>query len=192
MSYETIQFQITGVSPLIMHNGQLADPLNTFSKQIKKISGKRAKTDADHEEIARLEFLGSLYLHNGEPCIPGHVIEGGLSGRGGAARKVKRGKEAAQGIICVGPFSLEYEGARDPKGLWENKDFVLRVAVRLKGSKIMRTRPIFREWAAKIEVEYNPQIVNCQDVIDWMTVLGATIGIMDWRPKFGRFEIEVL
>ena len=192
MAYETIAFQITGVVPLLMHNGQLADPLNKFSKEIKRISGKRAKTDADFEEMARLEFLGGLYLYDGAPCIPGEVIEGGLCGRGGAARKVKRGKEAVQGLLCVGPFPLDYDGPKDAKALWEDGGFALRNSARVKGSRVMRTRPLFGEWGATIEVQYNAQIINRQDVIDWMKVLGAEIGIMDWRPKFGRFEVEVL
>jgi len=43
-----------------MHNGQLADPMNRFTKAIKEITGKRKKSDSDHMEISHLEFLGSL------------------------------------------------------------------------------------------------------------------------------------
>ena len=192
MAYETMRFRITGVSPLLMHNGQLADSLNKFSKAMSKVSAKRSKTDADFEEMARLEFLGSLYLYNGEPCIPGEVIEGGIFGRGGAARKVKKGKLASQGVFCLGPFPLEYEGPRDPKELWEGGEFALRVGASIKGNRIMRTRPKFDKWAATIEIQYNPQVVDERDIVAWMETLGSEVGIMDWRPRFGRFEVAVL
>lgn len=80
-----------------MHSGRLADPLNPIAKAVKKVSSKRMKTDADFAELARLEFLGGLYLHRGEPCIPGEVLEAALIE---AARKMRRGQQAKAGVIC--------------------------------------------------------------------------------------------
>jgi hypothetical protein len=56
----------------------------------------------------------------------------------------------------------------------------------------MRTRPIFEEWAANVEVMYNPDLVDKAEVIQWMEVAGYEVGLMDWRPKYGRFNSEVL
>ena len=52
MVYQTLRFKFISVAPLLCHNGQLADPLNDLVRQMKKISGKREKTDADLEELA--------------------------------------------------------------------------------------------------------------------------------------------
>ena len=87
--YETLEVHIQGVVPLILHNGQLVNPLNPISKEMKKISSKRAKTESDYEELARLEFMGSLYLNEKkEPVIPGECIEATLIN---AAKKSKKG-----------------------------------------------------------------------------------------------------
>ncbi|CAO3452058.1 hypothetical protein [Azospirillum largimobile] len=51
--YQSLSFQITGVSPLLMHNGRLADPLDPLVKDIKKLSCKRPKTEADLERITK-------------------------------------------------------------------------------------------------------------------------------------------
>jgi len=186
---EKLSFRIRGAAPLLMHNGQLADPANKWSRAIKEISSKRAKTEADYDEMARLEWLGGLYLHKGEPCIPGYVLEGALIGRGGAARKQKMGKEAAAGLYVVQNFPLEYEGPREPTELWANEDFQLRTLVRVGQARIMRTRPIFEGWAATVVVEIDPDLVNREDAIHWMEIAGAQVGLMDWRPKCGRFEV---
>ena len=186
---EKLRFKIRGVAPLLMHNGQLADPNNEWARRVKEISSKRAKTEADYEEMARLEWMGGLYLYKGEPCIPGYVLEGALIGKGGAARKQRMGKEAAAGLYVIQNFSLEYEGARDPVELWKNEEFQLRSLVQIKGSRIMRTRPIFQEWAASVIVEIDPELVNPVDAGHWMEIAGAQVGLMDWRPKCGRFEI---
>lgn len=186
---EHLTFKIRGIAPLVMHNGQLADPSNWYSRAMKEISSKRAKTPADHEELARLEWMGGLYLSQGQPCIPAYVLEGALLGRGGAARKQKQGRQAAAGLYVTDDFALEYEGPRDPKELWAHEDFRLRVLVRVQQSRIMRTRPIFREWAATVVFDVLGDLVDPKDAALWMAIAGRETGIGDWRPKFGRFEI---
>ena len=186
---EKLSFKIRGVAPLVMHNGLLADPANEWTRAIKEISGKRKKTDADYEEMARLEWMGSLYLHKGEPCVPSYVWEGCLIGKGGAARKQRMGKQAAAGLYVTRDFPLEYEGPRSPEELWKLSEFQFRVPVVVKGSRIIRTRPIFEKWATSVEVEVDTDLVNLDDVTLWMDIAGREVGLMDWRPKFGRFEV---
>lgn len=187
-----LSFKITGAAPVIFHNGLLADPLYEFSKRIKKISSLRKKTEADLEEMARLEFLGSLYLVDGEPVIPGDIFEAALAGKGGAARKNKSGQQAAAGLFVPEPSRLEYDGARDPEELWLDSRFRLRVPARVGTATVMRTRPIFEQWSAVTNVHFNPSLVDGQRIVDWMVQAGAEVGIGDWRPRFGRFEAILL
>lgn len=186
--YQRLTCRIVGVSPLIMHNGALANPLNQIAKEMRRVSGKRAKTEADFEELARLEFLGSLYLSGGEPCIPGEVFEAALTE---AAKKMRRGNQAKAGIVCLGNFRLEYEGPRKPDDLWADEQFRLVVGVRIQRAKVMRTRPIFRDWAAEISIDFRPGDLNRSEVEEMVRVAGDVVGIGDWRPKFGRFTAEL-
>jgi hypothetical protein len=62
MGLKQLEISIRGVSPLLMHNGQTADPLNTFSKQLKAVSGKRKKTEEDYAEMSRIEWHAALYV----------------------------------------------------------------------------------------------------------------------------------
>src|SRR5579885_58452 len=93
---EKLKFQLTSECPLILHNGQTCDPMNKFSKEIKKISSKRGKTDADFEQMAKLEWYASLYTDNGRVCIPAEVLEAALVG---GARKSKLGRQAQAGLF---------------------------------------------------------------------------------------------
>ena len=187
MAYDTLRFRITGVSPLVMHCGQLADPTNRFVREIRKISGKRKKTEADFAEISRLEFFGGLYLTQGQPCLPGEQVEACIV-RGAISQK--RGRAAKAGILCLGAFLLEYEGPRDPLALWECEEFRLVAGVKVGNSRVMRTRPIFREWSAPIEVRYNPVLLNADEVKQFLAAAGEQEGIGDWRPRFGRFAVQ--
>jgi hypothetical protein len=187
MAYKTLNFKITGVAPLLMHNGQLADPANEFSKNMRKISSKRDKTEADFEELAHLEWLGSLYLSGGKPCLPGEILEAAFVA---AAKKQKKGKQAQAGIFCPDSYPLVYDGARNPQELWADKQYQYKVGARVQQNRVMRTRPIFRDWSCKIQVQYDDSLLNEEEVKHIVRVTGEIVGVGDWRPKYGRFKVE--
>lgn|SRR3990167_678223 len=189
---ETLKARLTGLVPLILHNARLADPLDPISKAMKTVSSKRKKTDADFEELARLEFEGGLYMVDDEPVIPARLIYGLLAGKGGAARKQKSGPEAKAGIVVSGNFPLKYDGPRDVAGLWRDARFRSRVNAKIGQATVMRTRPIFEEWAVTIAVQYNPELVNRAQLIEWLELGGDQVGLGDWRPQYGRFSVEIL
>lgn len=185
--YQPLSFQITGVSPLLMHNGRLADPLDPLVKDIKKLSSKRPKTEADLERMAKLEFLGSLYLHGGEPCLPGELIEAALIE--GAKRK-RRGPLAKAGILCDGNIPLQYDGPREPEALWNEDRFRFRTGVRVERLRVMRVRPRFDDWSAAVTIQFMPSLLSEDDVRDIIRTTGEVVGLGDWRPKFGRFTVH--
>jgi len=170
-----------------MHNGQLADPANDFAKKMRKITSKRNKTDADFEELGRMEWHGSLYLKDGEPCLPGEILEAAFVT---AAKKQKKGQQAQAGITCPDSYPLVYEGARKPEELWNDLQYRHTVGARVKQSRVMRTRPIFREWSCKIQVQYDDSLLNEEEVKHIVRVSGEIVGVGDWRPKYGRFKVE--
>lgn len=195
---QKMAFTVTGLAPLLMHNGRLAAKDDPFARAMAEISSKRSKVDADYEEMARLEFLGGLYTMEttDEPCIPGYVFEATLIGKGGAARKERQGKEAAANLYVVNDFPLLYDGPRIPDELWTvteaggKRPFVHKSLVRVQTSRVTRTRPIFHNWSAHILIEFDTEQLDEATVRRWVEVAGAQVGLCDWRPKFGRFTVE--
>lgn len=189
MAWKEITYRLKSSAPLIQHNGQLADPTNKWSKLIKQISGKRNKTDADFEEMAHLEFLGSLYLGETGPVIPQHVADGVMI-RG--AMKFKKGPAAKSGCFCLMLPELEYEGPRSAEELWEDERFHFAALVRVGQARVMRMRPIFREWGAVITLTFEDTICNPAEIGEWLVKAGTDVGLGDWRPQYGRFTVEKL
>ena len=189
MAWKTVRYRLTSSAPLIQHNGQTADPTNKWAKAIKQISGKRNKTDADYEEMARLEFLAGLYMGPDGPVLPAKVIDGLIVT---AAKKTKEGQTAKSGIYCLEPSTLEYEGPREASELWADEDFRFSAIVRIRSARVVRMRPIFQDWSATINVSMEDTILNVGQLDDWMHVAGTQIGIGDWRPQYGRFTAERL
>lgn len=189
-----IKFQLTGIVPMLMHNGQGADPLSYFSKEIKKLSSKRVKSDEDYAGMAKLEYEAGLYLTNGgTPCIPGRVLEGVLFGKGGAARKEKMGKQAQAGLFCDDDIPLEYDGPKTFDEMWADETMRDVSPVKVQQNKVMRTRPkIPTGWTARGELVFNEKLIDRAQVVRWLEVAGEEIGLMDWRPRYGRFEVKIL
>jgi hypothetical protein len=173
-----------------MHSGQLADPMNGFTKALKKVSGKRMKTEADFEELARIEYLGGLYVGaDGEPIIPADAIEAMLVE---AFKKSKQGKTAKAGVYVTKDAKLQYTGPKTPDTLWADPKHRFVKAVRVGTAKVMRTRPIFPEWSAEIEVHYLDDVIDKSAVADAVNVAGRLVGLLEWRPKFGRFDAKAI
>lgn len=174
----------------MMQNVQSVDPTNKFAKESKKVSSKRKKTDADHERLKEIDFFGGLYMNENGPCIPSNWIEGTIIA---GAKKEREGPRAKSGFYCEGSFDLEYEGPRTAEELWEEKDkFVDVRPVNIQRNKVMKCRPIFKEWSAEIEVSYDNSAVNPEELKRWLDVAGSQCGIGTYRPKHGRFHVEIL
>lgn len=179
--------EVRGVSALLMHNGQLADPLNPVVQAMKPLTAKRKKTEDDHLEIARMEFLGGMYLGaDGLPCIPGENIESMIAA---AARKTKRGKDVAAGLFVDDSPTLLYSGPKDPAKLFDDKRFVDRRGVVVSQARVFRTRPRFKDWGLTFTVTYDVTVFDRAVLIDIIETGGKYIGLGDFRPKFGRFKL---
>lgn len=189
MAWETLRYTLTSSAPLLMHNGQTANPLNRFAQELKKVSGKRNKTDADHMRMAEIEFMAGLYMGEDGPVIPAYVVDSMLVG---AAKKSKEGPLAKSSVFCLEHARLEYDGPRTADALWEDERFRHVALVRVGTARIARTRPVFNEWACTVAISVETGLVNPGRVDEWMLVAGTQIGIGDWRPQHGRFTVKRL
>ena len=154
---------------------------------LKQISAKRGKTDADFEEMARIEWYASLYTFKERLIIPSHVLEASFIG---GARKLKLGKQAQAGLFVENHAQLAFDGDNlTIDQLFERDENRFTVPVRVQSSRIMRTRCIVEAWETDIVVVYEDTTLNRQVVLDAINACGEQVGLCDWRPKYGRFEI---
>lgn len=183
---------ITGTAPLLMHNSRLADPLDPVSKEIKKVTGKRKKTDDDYAEIARLEHAGGLYMDpNIGPYIPGQNVERALVD---AAKLTKLGTTLKRGMFITTDVNpLGFTGPRSADDLWKDGRFTHTASIRVgaTGGRTMRTRPLFTEWKLQCEGVLDTALLDMAQLSDIANTAGAMIGLGDWRPRFGRFTAVV-
>ena len=177
------------------HNGQTADKRNAYAKAISAVSTKKKKTDADLDEMARLEWLAGLYRFRDDLVIPDYVLESVFIN---GAKKSKRGPQAKCGMFFTEHASLEFDGKPEQitddslAELFEAGEHTHSAAVRVNMAKVIRTRPIFRRWSLVATAQFDPDVLNHRDIVEIADDAGKLVGIGDWRPKHGRFSAEVV
>jgi hypothetical protein len=186
------------IGTLLVHNQQLADPMNPYAKALKEVTSKKKKSDEDHEEVSRREFMGGLYFDDKlGPYAPASwaykaIVEG--------ARKSKMGKE-------VGPFvtidelkiPIQYEGPRTRDGLWKDSRFADRRSVKVGQARVMRTRPRFDDCRLSFTIRIFDGGPNAEVVEQALEAASVAVGIGSGRPGspkgsaapgIGTFAIE--
>jgi hypothetical protein len=191
--------QLQSTAPLLMHNIRLANPRDEITKKMKLISSKQKKTEEDLDALAKLEFMGSMYwapnigLYVPSTNVEKAFIEG--------ARLTKAGKKVERGFMIGTPqIALVSNGVRHgtgknatpltPEELWNEDEFVLTTAVRVMSNRVMRTRPMFAEWKLNFNAELDIKVLDHEELIDIIEAAGSMIGLCDFRPKYGRFELS--
>ena len=190
MALQQLKTTWEGIRPLVMHAGHLADPTHPVVRQIKELTSKRSKTDADHEAISRLEWEGSLYLGSrGQLVIPSDNIERCIQLGG---QKSKIGKSIAAAVFCSEPeMDIQYSGPRNLDALYDDPAFVLKKGVKVAAARIIRCRPMIPVgWKLSFSLEFDDGVVNETALVKAMIEAGALVGLGDWRPKFGRFLVK--
>lgn len=195
-----IKFRLAGIAPLLMHSAKAADPLNDYAKIMKKLTSKRNKTEDDLLFISRVEWESGLYMADGVVVIPDENIyrcfwEG--------AKKSKNGVKWQAGAIIPDDYAvLNYDGPKiktngssdipnpDLDKFFPRHSF--RCLVKVGPSRVLRTRPIFYNWSLDVVVQYNENLIETDTVISTVKDAGDQVGMMEKRPRIGRFTTEVL
>lgn len=185
----TIRIRVIGSSPLVQNNNTLCDPLHPLTKQKAALTGKRKKTDADHEQIGQIEFVAGLYMNENGPIIPAGMFRACLIE---GAKRDKMGSTFKTGLFVESDGVLEYEGPRDSKSLYADKSFVWRCPVGNQRSTIIRTRARFNDWASEFDVYYDNSMIDLEHIENAIRH-SEKIGMGDARALgYGKFKAHIV
>jgi len=191
-------FKLVGMTPLLMHDNKMANPLNAYTQYMKPLTAKRNKTDQDHMEIARIEWEAGLYLHDGEVAMPAENLEACFLR---AAKRTKNGQKYQSGaMISEDWFPLDYKGKKikvKQNGNIPNveldpfyESFKHQGMVKIGTQQVLRTRPVFHDWSLVIMIIIDEQVFDERTMTSIIEDAGRFVGLCEKRPRLGRFTVE--
>lgn len=169
----TLDVTIKGTRPLLMHSP---------SSMLKSKSSKIKSSEHDPVEEAK----DCLYLNDVKKiCIPSMAI---LSSMRKAAIQLKKpgsGKKTLKDFV--------FSGLRIEPDLIElqNQSYIVDIRpVVVMRSRILRARPLFKEWILTFQIEIiDEQTWDSGMVRQVLEEAGKYQGVLDFRPLFGTFEV---
>jgi len=183
----TIEATIKGVAPLMQHRYPIPD-LASMSKGGHKSTGAKDYSQ-EWKEYLYANAAGQIYQ-------PSSHIEGAMI-KAAAGFKVtgKRGKsykDLFSANVFVDPVEILH-GIALPEELDTDGDKPLYLDMRpvvVMRARVVRIRPTFKPgWELAFTINVIDDEVGNEIVNDVLILAGKTVGIGDFRPKFGRFMV---
>lgn len=182
----SVNVKIVGVSPLMQHRYPVPD-LEDLNK-----GGKRVSGSVDYTQ----EWKDYMYTAGGEVVQPSVHIESSMV-KGAVNFKItgKRGKtykDLFKAAVFVEPENISHH-VPVPETLDADADKELYLDLRpvvINRARVVRIRPTFKAgWELEFVISVLDDQIPLEIVQDVLTLAGRTVGIGDFRPKFGRFRV---
>ena len=187
-------YEITGDTPLMMHSARGADPMHPGAQALSELLKARKRKGADvaalTAEITRKEWeIGIYHSDLCGPYLTGSHVKAAMIE---AAKADRMGSHVSRYVaVPLSRIPIEYDGPRDLDGLFDYPDmfFVDQRPVGVQRNKIIRTRPIFHEWAMTFFVKFRADSMS-PDSLDDLMESASWCGIGDGRAiDMGRFTV---
>jgi hypothetical protein len=184
----TVDCKITGVSPLMQHRF----PMPEFENIGK--GGKKSTGEKDYSQEWREYFYATS---DGQIYQPSDHIQGAMV-KAAVNFKVqgKRGKtykDLISAALIVTPDQIPHVGYIIPDTLDADADKPLYIDARpvvIQRARQVRLRPTFKAgWELEFEIMVIDDELPSNVVQDVLTLAGKAVGIGDFRPRFGRFNV---
>ncbi len=182
-----VDVKVRGTAPLLQHRYPIPD-LETMGKGGTKRTGAVDYTKEWHDYLY-VTPEGGIYqpaVHFEATMVAAAVnfrIKGGRS---------KSYKSLFQGCVFVSPEQIPH-GIQEPEMLDTDADKPLYLDMRpvvVSRARVVRLRPAFKPgWELEFVIEVLDDQIPAEMVQDILTLAGKTIGIGDFRPRFGRFSV---
>lgn len=182
-----VSVQVEGISPLLQHKYPLPD-FENLSK-----GGKQKTGEVNYSE----EWRQYLYANaDGEVYQPALHFDGAMV-KAAAGYKIQgaRGKtykDLFKGNVFCSPDEILH-GIKTPNTLDADADKPLYLDVRpvvVQRARVVRIRPAFKPgWKLDFEITVLDDQVPANVVNEVLSLAGRTVGIGDFRPRFGRFMV---
>jgi hypothetical protein len=174
-----VSVTVRGVSPIIFHR---------YSVESVEAKGRARKGSA----AKKTDDIESYVYRNsaGEISIPGSYLKGAIAGPQGAAKYRQDPRSPRKSALDL--YKAGVIVTTDLASLGTtNWDYLDTRRVLVQRSAISRVRPAMTEgWETTFDLlVQSPEYINSDELHDVIINAGKLVGLGDFRPTYGRFQV---
>jgi hypothetical protein len=190
LALKTIDIELVGVAPLIVHAWSEKALRQMADKQQKKATKGREAKDP------RADFIGSLYPMSPLPESPTDAdLDAAKFGFPAVAFK------SAAVTACTSTGMITKVAARQAFHVVGEMVEIIGPAPKMRedvtrvgmGVADLRYRGQFDPWGVRVRVEVNTAVISEEQVLNLFALAGFAVGVGEWRPErdggYGRFRL---
>lgn len=173
-----VEIEIVGSCPIIFHKWSCED---VASKAAARKGSKEKKSDNVESFIYRDQ--------DEDICLPTEYLRMAMCFAAKFKQDPRSPRKSAFDLFKAGIVSLS--DLAKINGGTKNWDFIDQRRVVIQRNAITRMRPAFlKGWYATVELQVLlPEYIDYQFFSEVLTMAGRLIGLADFRPTYGRFDI---
>lgn len=195
MAIQTLEVTFRGINQLLQNNPQTSDPLNHFSKEMKKITAKRKKQDDDILEMRRIEMRSKLYWDDEIGVyVPSSWVMAMICANSWTRAKIKKSDIRAAVFATEWKLALDYKGKRKvkkPLDIVDDESFQCVKSLKQGQVRVVKAAPIFSDWSFTCGIEYDDTIISEDELASLIEYGSKFGGFGDFRPTYGRAIPEI-
>jgi len=195
MAIQSMNVTFRGIDQLLQNNPQTSDPLNKYTKEMKKITAKRKKVDDDILEMRRIEMRSKMYWDEEIGVyVPSSWVMASICSNSWSRCKIKKSDIRAAVFVTAWKLPLEYDGKKgvtDPLDIVDDEKFQCIKSLKQGQVRVVKAAPVFSNWEFSCEIEYDDAIISEADMVSLIEYGSKYGGFGDFRPTYGRAIPEV-
>lgn len=195
MAIQSLNVTFRGIDQLLLNNPQTTDPLNRFTKEMKKITAKRKKQDDDILEMRRIEMRSKLYWDDEAGVyVPSSWVMAMICGNSWTRAKIKKADIRAAVFATEWKLKLDYDGRRSvktPADIVDNEKYQCIKSLKQGQVRVVKATPAFSGWSFDCSIEFDDTIISEDELIGLIDYGAKFGGFGDFRPTYGRAIAEV-
>lgn len=168
--------RIRGVADILFHRWNC----EAVAEKAAAKKGSKAKKTDNIESYVYRDGAGTL-------CVPGEYLRGAIVGAARFRQDPRSPRKSAMDLFKAAVVSLT---PLAPLGV-QYWDYEHQCRVMVQRNGVTRVRPALKAgWEAEFQLMVNiPEYVSPETLNDTIAQAGRLIGIADFRPTYGRFQV---
>lgn len=182
---------LNGTTPLIMHSPKCVNPLHPLAKQMKSLTSKKKKTEADLEAISDLEWEAGVYwddnvgLYIPNECLAATFLEGAKMNKNGST--FQKYVQVVDSIV-----SLDIGEVQNYQKMKVDPRFRDVRSVVVSRARVIRTRPRFNTWRCEFDIMYVDDKIDLDVITLAIENAGNYVGLCEMRKLgYGRYAAAI-